>query len=286
MPGDREKFRRRRLTAGAILVAALAVVVVLLASGGSDPPEHVGRGAKASSTHGSPSAKPRKKRRAPVPVLMYHGVESPIAGGLADLFVDPKDFREQMAALARAGAHGVTMAQVEAAWKRGMPLPRKPVVITFDDGYRGQVDNALPVLRRQGWPGVLYMCIANFRPATGLKDRDVRKLLRSDWELGAHTFSHSDLRTLGPVEMRHEVDESKTWLERHFGVRVNSFAYPAGMYDAAAVRAVRRGRFHTAVTVAPGLAERNHPLELNRIRVNRGMTPPMLLSELRGLKWR
>ncbi len=287
MAGDRKKFLRRRLVAAAILVAGVALVVVLLSGGGSDQPEQVDQGAKASSTpDGHPPARPGHKRLAPVPVLMYHGVEAPIPGGLPDLFVEPRNFRAQMDALAHAGAHAVTMAQMEAAWTRGMPLPHKPVVLTFDDGYRGQVDNALPVMRRHGWPGVLYMCIANFRPATGLTDKDVRTLLRADWELGAHTFSHSDLRTLGAPELRHEVGGSRTWLERRFGVRVNSFAYPAGMYNAAALQAVRRGHFHTAVTVAPGLAKRDHPLELNRIRVNRGMTASMLVSELRGLGWR
>ena len=217
---------------------------------------------------------------------MYHGVEAPIPGGIPDLFVEPSDFKAQMDALAKAGGHGVTMAQVEAAWKHGLPLPRKPVVITFDDGYRGQVDNALPVLRRHGWPGVLYMCIANFKPATGLKDDDVRTLLKADWELGAHTFSHPDLRTLAPAELRHEVGESKTWLERRFRVPVNSFAYPAGMHDQSTLRAVRRGGFHTAVTVVPGLAKRGQPYELNRVRVSRGTTASTLLSELNGLGWR
>ena len=189
--------RRRLAAAGSRRWAAVALVPVL-------PAERRLRAARRGwprseglihARRDAPHA-PRHKRRAPVPVLMYHGVEAPIPGGLPDLFVEPADFRAQMNALARAGATAVTMAQVEAAWTRGLPLPRKPVVLTFDDGYRGQVDNALPVMRRHGWPGVLYMCIANFRPATGLKDKDVRTLLRADWELGAHTFSHSDLRTL------------------------------------------------------------------------------------------
>ena len=191
-----------------------------------------------------------------------------------------------MDALARAGAHAVTMAQVEAAWD-----PRDAAAAQAGRAHVRRrlprtVDNALPVMRRHGWPGVLYMCIANFRPATGLTEKDVRTLLRADWELGAHTFSHSDLRALGAPELRHEVGGSRTWLERRFGVRVNSFAYPAGMYDRPPCRPCVDAHFHTAVTVAPGLAKRDHPLELNRIRVNRGMTASMLVSELRGLGWR
>ena len=83
MAGDRKKFLRRRLVAAAVLVAGVVLVVVLLSSGGSDQPEQVGQGAKASSTPGGhPPARPGHKRLAPVPVLMYHGVEAPIPGGL------------------------------------------------------------------------------------------------------------------------------------------------------------------------------------------------------------
>ena len=140
-------------------------------------------------------------------------------------------------------------------------------------------------MRHHGWPGVLYMCIANFRPATGLKEKDVRRLLRADWELGAHTFSHSDLRPLGPSQLRHEVGESKTWLERRFGFGSTRSPTPPACTTGDTVRAVRRGGFRTAVTVVPGLAKRDQPLELSRIRVSRRMTPAMLLSELRGHGW-
>jgi len=271
---DARTFRRRRLVALAVLGSVVAAIALLVGSG--QPPER--------AAHKPAAAHP--KRRAPVPVLMYHGVEPPVPGGLPYLFVRPAAFRAQMEALAEAGGHGVTMAQVEAAWQRGMPLPPKPVVITFDDGYRGQANNALPVLQRHGWPGVLYMCIANFRSPSGLREDDVRKLLRADWELGAHTFSHLDLRTLNAAELRHEVGESRRWLERRFGVPVTSFAYPAGKYGPAALKELRRARFQSAVTVAPGLARPGRPLELNRIRVSSTTTASGLMKELKQLGWR
>ena len=268
---------------------AVILAIAILSSGGSEKPDGKGSREVASSKPGVSHTRPVRhgpRRRAPVPVLMYHGVEPPIPGGLPDLFVAPRNFRAQMDALARAGAHAVTMQQVQSAWNEGTPLPSKPVVLTFDDGYRGQVDNAMPALKRHGWPGVLYMTIANFKPATGLKEADVRKLLAATWELGAHTFSHSDLRTLGPAELRHEVDESRTWLQRKFHQPVNSFAYPAGMYGPPALKAVRRAGFHSAVTVKPGLASRKEPLELNRIRVSASTSPRELVREIEQLGWR
>jgi peptidoglycan/xylan/chitin deacetylase (PgdA/CDA1 family) len=177
------------------------------------------------------------------------------------------------------------MEQVQSAWDEGTPLPSKPVVLTFDDGYRGQLDNAMPVMKRHGWPGVLYMTIANFKPATGLKPADVRELLAAKWELGAHTFSHSDLRTLAPPELRHEVGESRTWLRKRFGRPVKSFAYPAGMYGPAALEEVRRAGFDNAVTVQPGLAERDQPFELNRIRVSANTSPGEHVREIEQLGW-
>ena len=65
--------------------------------------------------------------------------------------------RPRSRACAKAGYHGVTMQQVHDAWHRGGKLPRRPVVLSFDDGSEGQVRHALPLLRARGWPGVLNL---------------------------------------------------------------------------------------------------------------------------------
>jgi peptidoglycan/xylan/chitin deacetylase (PgdA/CDA1 family) len=259
--------------------------IAILSGAGSDQPDRRSGRELASRDPGAARAAPRHPgRRAPVPVLMYHGIGPAPPGGLAGLFVKPATFAQHVRAVAREGFHGVTMAQVEAAWDRGAPLPPKPIVFTFDDGYKDQYRNAMPVLRRQGWPAVLYLTVANMGTNIGITPDQVRGLIHDRWELGGHTFSHPDLRGQAPYPLRHEVRDSRKWLERRFGVKVTNFAYPAGEYDRRAVKAVRDARYRGAVTVAPGLAERAHPLTMNRIRISNYTTASDLVRQLRGLR--
>src|SRR5256884_3874357 len=94
----------------------------------------------------------------PVPILMYHVIAAPPAGvAFPELFVRPADFAKQMKWLAHQGFHAVTLREVYEYWLTGSPLPRRAVVISFDDGYLSQATEAMPVLRKLHWPGVLNL---------------------------------------------------------------------------------------------------------------------------------
>jgi peptidoglycan/xylan/chitin deacetylase (PgdA/CDA1 family) len=156
----------------------------------------------------------------------------------------------------------VTLDAVLAHWRDGAPLPRKPIVLSFDDGYPGDWLYALPILRAKHFPGVLNLQIGNIVPLR------VRELLRAGWQLASHTFTHPDLTTVGQAQLRREVGSSRLWLERTFGVRVDVFCYPYGHYDARVVEAVRRAGYVAAETENAGwAAPRDGLFTLDRIRV-------------------
>src|SRR5256885_16274546 len=73
------------------------------------------------------------------------------------LCVRPADFAKQMKWLAHQGFHAVTLRDVYEYWLTGSPLPRRAVVISFDDGYLSQATEAMPVLRKLHWPGDLNL---------------------------------------------------------------------------------------------------------------------------------
>jgi peptidoglycan/xylan/chitin deacetylase (PgdA/CDA1 family) len=233
-----------------------------------------------------PSARPAA-RAEQVPVLMYHVIGDPPPGAAwPHLFVSLEEFQQQIEWLREQGFAAVRLADVWRNWREGSPLPPRPVVITFDDGHRSVRSRALPILSRRGWPAVLNLKVGNLEPGS-FTDAEVDTLVAAGWELGAHTFTHPDLRYLDDTALAHEVAGSRAEIARRFGVQADFFCYPAGRYDARVIEAVRRAGFLGATTTAEGLATPAHPYELKRIRVSRGDGVRRLASALpaRSAAW-
>ena len=278
------------------LAASLAVAVAVAGCGSDSPPfvatspaptKSVTRTTKPRprpARPGTAPADPSLPRDVAVPVLMYHVINTPPEGTpFPELWVPAGRFAAEMKALARAGYHGVTLTEVDEHWRRGAPLPSKPLVVSFDDGYLSHYRAAAPVLRRLQWPGVLNMAVHNLDAEGGLSPRMVRALIADGWELGAHTINHLDLTQVDASTLRHEVLGSRRVLRRRFHVPVNFFSYPAGRLDASALAAVQAAGFHGATTVEAGLARPDQRFELRRIRVNGSDTPDAVLARVHVL---
>ena len=218
---------------------------------------------------------------APVPVLIYHHV----AAKDDPLYVAPKRFARHVAALDRAGYTATTLRRARRGWEGAVRLPRKPVVLSFDDGFTDQYREAAPVLRKRRWPGVLFLQTARLDADGGLSRRQVRRMLRDGWELGAHSVTHADLTTVEGPQLAEEVGGSREALRREFpGEPVEFFAYPYGRHDADAVAAVREAGFFGALTTRRGAATLwdDGPFTLDRMVITGNFTPKRLLREVRG----
>jgi peptidoglycan/xylan/chitin deacetylase (PgdA/CDA1 family) len=220
----------------------------------------------------------------PVPVLMYHVVTAPKPGTpYPGLWTPEPVFAAQMRALKRAGFHAVTLQDAVDSWTKGLILPRKPIVISFDDGYSSQYRNAARILRRLGWPGVLFLETKNLHVAGGLTVREVKQMIAAGWELGSHTVTHPDLTTLDASALRQELVQSRAILRRTFGVPVLSFCYPAGRFDGRVLAATRAAGYQQATTTQPGIAQPSTDrLTLPRIRVDGQTSPATLVAEAGG----
>lgn len=296
-------YRRRRLVAlGGLLAAVVAIVLAVVSALGSgsisDEPAASRDTAPAApsaartttATTPAPAGPSRDMGEPgpprPVPILMYHVISDPPPGApYPDLYVTADEFADQMEALKAAGYTAVTLQELWDGWQDGGPLPRRPVVLTFDDGYRSHMVNALPVLQRLGWPGVLFLELKNLKPDWGLREAQVRKLIAAGWEIDSHTIDHPDLTTIDAARLEREVGESRRQLRAKFGVPVNFFCYPAGRYDETVIAAVERAGYLAATTVNPGLAQPDEAgrFELDRVRVNNGVAGAALVSQLEGL---
>jgi peptidoglycan/xylan/chitin deacetylase (PgdA/CDA1 family) len=217
---------------------------------------------------------------------MYHVIAPPPAGApFPGLYVTPSEFAEQMQALKGAGWHAVTLDEVAAYWERGAPLPGgRPVVLTFDNGYRSQYTQALPVLRRLGWVGDENIQLSGLPPSQGgLSPEQVRGLIAAGWELDTQGYSHADLVRLGAEELHYQVAVTRRILQQRYGVPVNWFCYPSGHYDASVIAAVKAAGFVGSTTVVPGwAAPAEDRYRLHRLRVLGGTSPRALLSLIAG----
>ena len=270
---------RRRLTAvAAIVVMAVAVVIVLASAGGSSDDKGTGKAAAATTktkekaqpeSHEVTNATPQadwKPYTGPVPILEYHGLGSPPEGAPdPELYVGRTDFEKQMDWLEEHEYEAVTLEQVQEAWYHKGKLPPKPIVISFDDGYRPQFTFALPNLRKHGWAGLL-----NLRAeGSELYESNVEAMIAAGWELAAHTINHLDLTELGAEELEEEVAGSRKILQEEFKVPVNNFCYPAGQFDETVIEAVEAAGYTGATTEISGLAEKGKPYELARLEILR-----------------
>lgn len=290
----RRVYRRRRIVG--VLVAAVVLLLAFLAvravaglvgglggdhDAGADPGD-IAADASAA-TPGEVVRVDTEPYRGAVPVLMYHDVDvaSPDTA-YPELFVSPGQFDRQLDLLEDKGYEAITMEALELAREGRAELPDMPIVLTFDDGYRGQYEHAASSLAEHGWPGVLYLKVDSLTQGE-MTDAMVEEMIGNGWELGSHTVTHPDLTTLDPTALQSEVSGSRRTLARKFGVPVDSFCYPAGAYDDAAVDAVRKAGYSSAVTVDEGLDEAGDDrFEIPRIRIDGGDGVGGLRAKLRG----
>jgi peptidoglycan/xylan/chitin deacetylase (PgdA/CDA1 family) len=302
----RRRARRRRLFAGGallVVVVAAGVAVASAVGGGSKTKAattaasksahrgshharqtaaaHHARGASTAAVLGPPTGRPGT---ATVPVLMYHVIAPPPPGApYPGLYVLPNLFAQEMQGLKNAGWRPVTLDQLRAYWTKGAPLPPgRPLVLTFDNGYRSQYTNALPVLKRLGWVADENIQLSGLPPSQGgLTDAQVRGLIGAGWELDTQGISHADLITLDSSELHYQVVTARQILRRRYGVPVNWFCYPSGHYNATVIDEVRAAGFVGSTTVVPGWAGRTSDMyTLPRLRVLGGTSPSALLEQI------
>ena len=208
-----------------------------------------------------------------MPILMYHRVGTEPAAEPSitrALTVPPLVFDAQMRWLHAAGYHAITAAQFYAALEQGRRLPPRPVLITFDDGYRDVLWNASPELERLHMPAVAFVITARISDGdpSFLTWPELQLLEQRGFTIGSHTVHHLELTLLPPRQALNELVLSRRALERHLRRPVQFFAYPAGRVDAQVVRLARRAGYVLAFTTAPGDVQRaNEPFLLHRYEV-------------------
>jgi peptidoglycan/xylan/chitin deacetylase (PgdA/CDA1 family) len=231
-------------------------------------------------------------------VLCYHAVAD-LSGDrvLAEYGTPPERFAAQLDLLAKRHTF-VGLDDVLAAFDGGPPLPRRAVLVTFDDGYVDFAEAALPALAERGIPSVLFAVAGRLggtnewdraRGARSLDLLDANGLaaVRAERvEIGAHTVTHPALPELSDEELAEELRGAADRLEAAGLPRPRAFAFPYGNRDARVVRAVGEAGYSIAFTIDAGVADaRADRLELPRVQVLASDRGPRFRLRVSAASW-
>ena len=229
-------------------------------------------------------------RTAHVPVLMYHYLSVPPADAdiyRQDLSVAPDLFAQHLDAIQAAGYTTITPYQLVANLTQGAPLPDKPVMLTFDDGYRDNYENAFPLLRERGMTATFFV-VSDFidkeLPAYLTWDM-VREMLSGGMSIESHGRNHVSLKDKDTDYLVWQALGSLETIQYELGVRPRFVAYPAGDYDQATIDVFKSAGYWGGFVTAQGATHSSDDLfRLHRVRV-RGTTTPDDLIRLLELDW-
>jgi peptidoglycan/xylan/chitin deacetylase (PgdA/CDA1 family) len=225
-----------------------------------------------------------------VPVLMYHYLSLPPAGAdiyRKDLSVAPDLFAQHLDRMRAEGFTTITPYQFVAALETGAPLPEKPVLITFDDGYRDNYENAFPALRDRGMVATFFV-VTDFIDAQRpeyLTWEMVRTMYAGGMSVESHGRNHASLQRRDQDYLVWQALGSLETIQYEVGVRPRFVSYPAGEYDANTIALFESAGYWAGFTTKQGATHNStRPFELTRVRV-RGTTSPDELIRLLNTDW-
>jgi len=199
-----------------------------------------------------------------LPILMYHSIGPLREGFDSSLNVSTKMFEQHLRWLARHRYTPIYLSEWTAWCREGKPIPEKPVVLTFDDGYRDTAIFGFPLLKKYSFKGTLFLVTDEVGGTNswdlplGVSEQalmtaeEVRHWAANGIEIGSHTRTHPDLRSCTLENIELELRQSRGKLEQLIGQPVTAFAYPYGYFDSRAPETAR-GVYEAALTCNLGI---------------------------------
>jgi len=225
------------------------------------------------------------KRHVPrwIPILMYHKIPETDLQSQHRIFVVREKFRKHLEFFKSRGFQTITFQDLKKFWlgeKSFQEFPKKPLILTFDDGYKDNLKNAEPLLKEFGFQASIFL-LGNHQilentwdASTGEKPYELmtfeekKKLDPTVWEIGSHGFDHLHLTQVPEEAAYQEMHKSKKELESDFSREIDCFAYPFGSANPKVADLAKKAGYRFAVnTDQGGLHLADQPYSLFRVNI-------------------
>ncbi len=227
-----------------------------------------------------------------VPILMYHYLSVPPPDAdiyREDLSIEPDVFREQLQWLKDNGYEAITLTELVYALAIGWPrLPERPVVLTFDDGYIDNYENAFPMLQEFGYTATFFILTdVTDREQEGYMTWDMyREMADAGMDIQIHGREHLQMSNRDDAWLLFHLRGSQETLQAELGYQARFLSYPSGKYDENTIRAARQYGYWAAVTTASGSTQRSDQIyELERLRISNGIPLDRFSILIREATW-
>ena len=189
----------------------------------------------------------------PITILNYHKVDNMNIA----LSVLPEDFDRQMAYLKENGYNTINTDQLYDYMVNGAELPENPIMITFDDGYEDNYQNAYPILKKYGFTGTIFI-ITDFvsNQPNYLTWEQIKEMKANGMDFQSHTASHKSMTELTEAQLKDELTKSKQTLDTQLNQDTKFMAYPTGTYNLYIAKLVNDAGYRGAFTIKYGNVDR------------------------------
>lgn len=190
-----------------------------------------------------------------IPVLMYHmiGVDPDDPHNQACL--REEHFRAQMKFLKDNDFHPITMDQLYEYMVHHKPVPVRPVVLTFDDGYADTYSIVMPVMKEYGFACTVFIPTYDADKGTRLTWQQIKEMHDAGIQIASHSYHHERVNEQGPDTLAKEIAKSQEELKAQLGIDNAYFCYPYGGNSPAAAKALQAAGIKLAFTMNPGWAK-------------------------------
>jgi len=216
-----------------------------------------------------------------VPILFYHKISHPNPKAkVSALYVTPYSFRRQMKYLKWRGYETISLDDLFKWLSFGQTLPKRPIILTFDDGYEDNYTYALPILKEFGFTATIFLITRDIGGSSGWVDSEetvkeqmlswdkIKEMSDYGIDFQPHTHTHPSLPKLDKEKITEEVITSRQIIEKKLQKKADFLCYPYGHFNSETEEVLKEAGYKGALTTKRGLVKQNdNPYALNRIGI-------------------